>query len=195
MLAKMAPVGAGAPPVKLEVDEAASDARVAAGLDVDAGVDVDADVDAAESRESADDLAELTAPDRDASAEDNVSLAAASALLMKLLTSEGRLEYHEGVLPALKSLWSEDITCGSLRAVRRVDGIAVARTEKIETSVVGRSKLRVARSDVRDALRRRQTTEYWKDRDASLQSTILGYGSSRHSGNEERLEMHVGSGD
>lgn len=110
------------------------------------------------------------------------------------------MEYHEGVLPALKSLWSEDITCGSLRAVRRVDGIAVARTDKTETSVVGRSKLRVARSDVRDArsdvrdaLRRRQTTEYWKDRDASLQ--ILGYGSSRHSGNEERLEMHVGSGD
>jgi hypothetical protein len=76
MLATMAPVGAGAPPVELEVDEAASDARVAAGLDVDA------DVDASESRESADDLTELTAADRDASAEDNVSLAAAPALLM-----------------------------------------------------------------------------------------------------------------
>jgi hypothetical protein len=82
MLATMAPVGAGAPPVKLEVDEAVSDAREAAGLDVDAGVDVDADVDAAESRESADDLTELTAADRDPSAEDNVSLAAAAALLM-----------------------------------------------------------------------------------------------------------------
>jgi hypothetical protein len=89
-----------------------------------------------------------------------------------------------------------------VRAVRRVDGIAVARTEKTETSVACRSKLRVAASDVkdaksdeRDALRRRQTTDYWKDRDVSLQNIILGYGSSRHSGNEERLEMHVGSGD
>lgn len=57
------------------------------------------------------------------------------------------------MLPAENSLAREDCTAGLVIAVNRLDGIAVARTEKTESSVVGRLMLRVARPDVRDALR------------------------------------------
>jgi len=56
-------------------------------------------------------------------------------------------------LPALKSLAREDATAGSLRAVKRLEGTAVARTEKTDSSLLGMEMLSEANCDVRDALR------------------------------------------
>jgi hypothetical protein len=92
---------------------------------------------------------------RDEATEDNGRLLVSlPALLIKLLTPEGRSLYQEGVLPAEKSLAREDATAGLVSAVRRVEGTAVASTENTESSVAGRSMLRPPRSDERDALRK-----------------------------------------
>jgi hypothetical protein len=56
------------------------------------------------------------------------------------------------VLPASIWLAKEDRKAGSLRAVRRVEGMAVVRTERTESAEFGRSKLSVAKSEARDAL-------------------------------------------
>lgn len=75
------------------------------------------------------------------------------------------------MLPAEKSLAREDRTAGSLIAVNRLDGIAVARTEKTESSVVGRLMLKVARSDVRDASSEAREFESWAIAVAEIAAT------------------------
>ena len=60
-------------------------------------------------------------------------------------------------MPADNSLAKEAETAGSLSAVTRPEGTAVARTEKIEkieSSLLGSARLSVARFDVRDALKK-----------------------------------------
>lgn len=62
-------------------------------------------------------------------------------------------------MPADKSLAKEAETAGSLSAVTKSEGTAVARTEKIESSLLGS-----ARFDVRDALQRYKAPSNGKKR-------------------------------
>lgn len=146
MLAKMALVGVGAPPAETEV----------------AGSAADSDAEAAESTELAEDLREVMPAVSEDKTEASGRPVVVLPLLMKLLTSEGRAEYHDGVLPALKSLAREDCTAGSLMTDRREEGTAVARTETTD-KCVGRLTPILPRSEVTDALRLCQVTGHWSD--------------------------------